>query len=143
MRDVRLAKLADVLVNYSVRVEKDDLVVIRGATPTEPLVLEVFRAVVAAGGRPHVRMFPEEGEEILLKHGSRRQLETVDPLLLYEVETIDCLISLWGGRNTRNLTNCDPAKQAMYSRGRKPIVDRLLQRAAEKRRRLRWVGTEA
>ena len=45
MRDPRLTKLADVLVNYSVAVKPNDFVLIRGATPTEPLVLEVFREV--------------------------------------------------------------------------------------------------
>jgi len=142
MPDPRLAKLADVLVGYCVGVKKNDLVLIRGDIAAEPLALEVCRAVVQAGGRPHIRLAPEEHEEILLKHGDKRQLETPNEILLNEVNTVDCMVAFWGGRNSRYLASCDPAKQASYSKGRKPVLERLLERAAQKKDPLRWVGTQ-
>ena len=58
MRDVRLEKLADVLVNYSVGVKKDQLVRISGPPVSQPLIVELYRKVIAAGGHPSVRMVP-------------------------------------------------------------------------------------
>ena len=52
MRDPRLAKLADVLVNYSVGVKKDQLVRISGPPVSQPLIVELYRKVLAAGGHP-------------------------------------------------------------------------------------------
>ena len=74
MRDPRLEKLADVLVNYSVGVKPDQLVRISGPPVTAPLVVELYRKVLAAGGHPTVRMSPEELGEIFYKSesGARR-----------------------------------------------------------------------
>ncbi len=142
MRDPRLAKLADILVTYSVSVKKGDLVLIRGPVPAEPLVIEVCRAVVTAGGRPHVRMWPEETEEVLLRCGSAKQLETTDPLVLNEVRTIDAMIAISGGRNSRYLSDCDPKKQALAGQGRRPVLELFMKRMSAKHNPLRWVGTQ-
>src|SRR6266404_3015790 len=50
MRDPRLTKLAQVLVNYSVGVKPGQLVRISGPPVASPLVLELFRETVKAGG---------------------------------------------------------------------------------------------
>ena len=43
-------KLASLIVNYSIKVKPDDLVMINSPINAEPLVREVFREVVQAGG---------------------------------------------------------------------------------------------
>jgi leucyl aminopeptidase (aminopeptidase T) len=52
MRDPRLAKLASVLVNYSVGVKKGNLVRIRGAHGSEPLMLEIQREIKLSWKKP-------------------------------------------------------------------------------------------
>src|SRR4051812_14714330 len=52
MRAPRLEKLADVLVNYSVGVKKDQVVRLSGPPVAEPLIVELYRKVIAAGGHP-------------------------------------------------------------------------------------------
>jgi len=46
MRDERIVKLADMLVNYSVAVKPGDKVAIRGSTLAEPLMREVYIKVL-------------------------------------------------------------------------------------------------
>jgi len=143
MRDPRIDKLAQVLVRYSVGVRKDDLVRISGPPVAEPLIVAIFRETLLAGGYPHVRMAPDECEELLLKLGSRRQLTHVSPLARYEVQKIDCAIGIWADENTKALTNVDPARQALFSKSRGPIRQIFLKRAAGKgRTKLRWTGTQ-
>jgi len=139
MRDPRLDKLAKVLVNYSVELKKGDVVSIQGAPVAEPLIVAVYRAALEAGAHPHVRMAPDELTEILLKNGSREQLEFVSPLTMHEMETVDARIGLWAEVNTRALTNTDSAKHAQLSAARKPIMAKFMERAAKKE--LRWTGT--
>ncbi len=140
MRDPRLQKLADVLVNYSVAVKKDQLVRINGSPNSIPLVLEVYRKVLAAGGQPFIRCVPEDATEIMLKHASDPQITFVSPIDVLEYERIDASIGLWGEENTRALTNCDPKRSGLRSKARKPLLDLFLKRAAEGK--LRWVGTQ-
>ena len=80
MRDPRLTKLAQVLVNYSVGITPGKLVRITGPTVAAPLVSELYRQVIAAGGYPWVRLALEELDEILFKHAGDDQLQYLNPI---------------------------------------------------------------
>jgi aminopeptidase len=140
MRDLRLEKLADVLVNYSVGVQKDQVVRISGPPVGQPLVVELYRKVLAAGGYPVVRMMPDELQEIFLKHGSDDQLKHVSPIQVFEYETIDASIGMWGEENTKALSNVDPSRIGLSQAARKPLLDIFMKRSAGGQ--LRWVSTQ-
>ena len=140
MRDPRLEKLADVLVNYSVGVRKGQTVRISGEPVAQPLVVELYRKVLQAGGNPLVRMTPDELAEIFYKNASDEQLRHFSPITLHEIGQIDCTIGIWADENTKALTNCDPKKIGISQAARKPYMEIFLKRAAEGQ--LHWTGTQ-
>jgi aminopeptidase len=140
MRDPRFTKLADVLVNYSVGVKKGQLVRISGPPVAQPLVVELYTKVLAAGGHPKVRMVTQELNEIFLKNASDEQLRYCSPLNLNEYQTLDASIGIWAEENTKALSNCDPKKIGITQAARKPLMDTFMKRAAEGS--LHWVGTQ-
>ncbi len=140
MRDPRIEKLADVLVNYSTRVKKGDVVRLTGALVGRPLIVALYRAVLRAGGQPIVVMGPEECHEIKLTEGSDEQLRFEDPLQQYIIETVDVTIGYWGDENTKALSRVDPKKQALVSQARKKYMTTFMKRFGEGK--LRWVGTQ-
>ena len=140
MQDARIDKLADVLVSYSTGVRPGDLVRIGGSIVSRPLIAAVYRAVLRAGGHPHVQMAPDECAELLLSEGSDEQIRFENPVAQYEVEKIDVAIGIWGDENTKALSQTDPQRQALKSQARKKYLDTFLKRAAEGK--LRWVGTQ-
>ena len=140
MRDPRLVKLADVLVNYSVGVKKGQLVRIAGAPASAPLIAEIYRSTLAAGGYPFVRSAPEELQEIRLKDGADDALKFVSPIDRFEYEQMDCSIGIWAEENTKSLTNIDPKRLSMAEAARKPLLELFLKRFAEGK--LKWVGTQ-
>ena len=140
MRDPRLEKLADVLVNYSAPVKPGDLVRLTGAPVAEPLLTALYRAAIAAGGHPRVSIAPDECAEIKLREGSDEQLKFEDPVTQYEIERIDVSIGCFSQNNTKSLTSVDPARQALVGQARKRYFDTFLGRAAEES--LRWAGTQ-
>lgn len=140
MRDSRIAKLADVLVNYSVGVRKGQSVRITGRPVCQTLVIELYRKVLEAGGHPMIRMAPDETGEIFLKQASDEQLTWVDPVSLYEIQNIDCSIHIWAEENTKSLSNVNPKRIGLRDTARKSIFDTFLTRAAQGK--LRWSGTQ-
>ena len=66
MRDPRYQKLADVVVNYCTGVKEGDLVRLTGSAITEPLLVQLYETVLAAGGNPFIQMAPHECAELLL-----------------------------------------------------------------------------
>ena len=140
MRDPRIDRLADVLVNYSIGVKKGQLVRLAAPPAAMPLIAALYDKVLAAGGQPFVRIAPEETTEMLAKHGSDNQLLFCNPVTLYEYEKIDCSIGIWAEDNTRALTNCDPKRLGIIQSARKPLNDIFFSRAASGQ--LKWVGTQ-
>jgi aminopeptidase len=140
MQDLRLKKLAQVLVGYSTQVQKDDLVEIRGVTIAEPLIIELYTAVLEAGGHPIVTLRPDSLQEIFLRTASEKQLRYISPIARETVERIDVSIGIWADENTKALTGADPKRQAIASAARKELLNRFLERSAKKD--LRCAGTQ-
>jgi len=71
--DIRDQKLAQLITRYSVDVQPGDKVVIRGGVAGEPLIKELYKQVLEAGGHPFLWLeFPWEAE-LLLGRGSEEQ----------------------------------------------------------------------
>lgn len=144
MFDARLEKLCHVLVEYSLAVRRDDLVLISGNPTTEPAIALATRAVLAAGGHPWVRMTSDLCLEALLKHGTERQIAYLAPFEKTIMQAVNARLGFWAEDNSKYLANVDPSRQALLGRARKPVMDTLLKRAALPRndpKRLRWCGT--
>ncbi len=150
MRDQRLDKLADVLVNYSVKVKPGQLVRIVGDQVGMPLLEAIYEAVIKAGGHPLLRCGISSCQDIFLQTASEEQLKYVNPVNLAEVELIDATIGLWADVNTKSATRVDPKRSGLVSSARKPIFETFMKRAAAAEfpeqypgvRPLKWVGTQ-
>src|SRR2546425_10977359 len=86
MADSRHVKLAEVLVRYSTAVRPGDLVLIQAPAVAAPLVCELYRAVLAAGGHPLTRISLAAAEEALMLHGSAAQLDWGNPVRAEDIE---------------------------------------------------------
>ncbi len=138
MRDPRLDKLADVLVNFSTRVRPGDLVAIAAEPAAMPAIEAVTQAVLKAGGNPFWLPRSEQLTEVLLDHGSDEQVCFCSPLMMETYRTIDVQISFWCQLNTRYLGRVDPRRAALLQQARRPWLKEFMARSA--RKELRWVG---
>jgi aminopeptidase len=134
----RLRRFADVLVRYSAGVKEGDLVVIEGTPNVEPLLNELYAAVLRANGLPSPRTVLEL-EEVLLSQGTEAQIAWVNPAQREDVERADVWIVVEAPSNTKALTAIAPERQAAWQRARKALRERYLERALSGE--LRWVLT--
>jgi aminopeptidase len=136
MKDVRVEKLADILVDYSVGVKKDDLVVIRGAYVAEPLILAIYERCLARGAQPMIRASIPQAQPLFYRMAEEHQLDFIWETDRWLYENMDAQFSIIADTNTRQLSKSDPSKQSRVSKARKPLMDRFLNRAADGD--LRW-----
>jgi aminopeptidase len=134
----RLRRLAEVLVGYSAGVKPGDLVVIHGTANVEPLLDELYAAVLRAQGLPSLRATLEL-DELLLAEGSDEQAAWVNPAELEDVERADVWIVVDAPSNTKALTGISPEREALQQRARRELRERYLERALHGE--LRWVLT--
>jgi aminopeptidase len=129
--------MADVLAGYCVGVREGDLVTLESTTHAAPLLRELYRKVLEAGGQPLPRISLEGSSENLLRYGNDEQLDWVNPARADDIETVDVRIVLQAPGNTRRLSNIDPARQARQHRSTERLRTRYLERASAGE--LRWV----
>ncbi len=118
------------LVDYSTRVQPGDLVLVESSPAAAPLVRELYRYVLRAGGHPQLRIALDGIAETLLAHGSDAQLDWLNPARLEDFERADVRIAVEAESNTRNLSGVDPNRQARLARARQELRDRYFARAA-------------
>lgn len=138
--DPRLHRLADVLVNYSTRVQPGDLVVLRAFDDGELLLRALHHATLTAGGNPVVQVMYDWSLYDLIKYGSDAQLDFVNPEMEWANERADARISIIADRNSKFRSNLDPEREQRWHRALKPVTARFMERSASGA--LRWCITQ-
>jgi aminopeptidase len=141
MADPRVDRLARVLVHYSMKVRKGDLVRIGGPALAAPHIAAAYREVLQAGGHPTVRVTVEGLEETFFKLASDEQLRFLSDLDRREVEVLNCELRYLGAYNTRALTRIPPDRMRIRREATREIMNRFMERAAKGE--LRWCLTQA
>ena len=140
MIDPRHEKLADVLVRYSTRVKKGELVGIRADATAMPLIIAVQRACLKAGANCVLLCQPEEWIETLVESGTEEQVAWPSPMMQWYIDTVDVSIGFWAETNPKFMTRYDPRRAALLQQARRPFLKTFMQREAEGT--LRWCGTQ-
>ncbi|MGB6371113.1 MAG: aminopeptidase, partial [Atribacterota bacterium] len=102
-------------------------------------IKESYRLAVELGALPQIMINSEELKEILLKGGSEEQIKYVPDSVKKAFETVDVVLSFFGGTNTRMLSNVNPEKLKLSAQGSSEITRIFFERVAKKE--LRWCGT--
>jgi aminopeptidase len=117
MIDNRWQQLAQILVNYSTRVQPNEKVLITMMeNDTFPLTRSVYAEVVKAGGLPQVEYQSVYLERDLLLYGNEKQLDWVPELNAYGMEWADCYVGLRGATNPHEFTGLPTAKITAHKR---------------------------
>jgi aminopeptidase len=139
MTDSRVENLAKILVQYSTDVQPGQRVAIYGSPLAAPLVREVYREVLRAGGYPYALIELDGLEEILFEVANDDQLNHVSCLEEMVCGEFEVLVSILGQANTRNLSSADPEKQRIRARAHSDLMETYMRRSASKE--LKWCLT--
>jgi aminopeptidase len=139
MTDVRLQRLADVLVHYSTEVQPGEWVGILGDVAAVPALRVVYESVLHAGGYPHVMISDETMLRTFLREASEDQMNWINPSDALYYEKADVYIRVSSSTNTRAMTGIPARRMQQRSSALSPLLTTRLNRAAEGK--FKWVGT--
>lgn len=139
MRDPRIEKLAQVLVQYSVNVKPGEKIQIRGPVAAAPLIKELYRYALRAGAYVFPEIQLNDLTEIRFKEASDEQLTYVPELDKYRAEYFDASIYVMADENTRYLSGIDPKRIAKSRSVRREISK--IEDAREMAGKYRWCLT--
>ena len=84
MIDIRVQKLARVLIHHSLSIQPGNTLRIRGSVAALPLLQAAYYEALKAGALIIARLDHDSFQEMLLRDGTPGQLAFVNPLLIQE-----------------------------------------------------------
>ena len=122
--DLRVKQLADVLVNYSCNVQKNEMVLINyEGECCKPLVKQLIKNIYARGGMPYVEMRDSSVTREILLGATEEQMDFLNEYQLMQMKGMDCYIAIRAGSNTSELSDVPSDKLNMYYRKTQPVLD--------------------
>jgi len=113
MKDVRYTQLADVLVSYSLNVQKDESVLIDAMDMSYEIISELVQAVTAKGGHAFVKTSSSKVVRALYLYGSLKTFEVMAETDLAFMKQMQGYISLRNYDNSFEF--CDVPAEKMMS----------------------------
>ena len=113
MADPRIAKLAQVIVNYSLKLQPGESLYLSTSPFANELNLAIYKEATLAGAHIFPHSSIPGAQELFYKHATDKQLEYISPVLRTILDESDAYLNIGADHNTRELSGVDPARQGI------------------------------
>src|SRR5438094_137155 len=120
MHDDRFDKLRKLLVEYSVRLKRNETVLIEAFDIPDEMTIALIRAVRKAGGVPFAQTYYTRVNRALALEASDRQLNLMASHELTRMKKMNAYIAVRGSNNITELSDVPPQK--MKLRAMSPLM---------------------
>lgn len=121
--DSRFSKLADVLTQHSINLQKGEKVLIDVCDIPEGMVIATIRSVRARGGIPFVNLGSGRIQRELLTALDRGQYDAQMVWQLEQMKAMDAYIGIRGAGNIYELSDVPPDNMTQASRSMKAVLE--------------------
>ncbi len=116
MQDLRINRLAEVLVNYSVALKKGEKILIEAKGIDYMLVNAIVKEVYKVGGYPFVEIYDNRVTRQLMLGNSQEYAELKAKYDAYRMAEMDAYIGIRGGENCNELADVPEDKMQIESK---------------------------
>ena len=128
MVDQRIKRLAEILVNYSIKVKKNSIIALNFEIDAKDLALECYKLILQKEAFPVVNSSVPGFSYQYYQLATEEMLKKKPEIELFKAKKTDGTISIGAEYNTREFTNVDPKKISLRARVNKPISDIVLKK---------------
>jgi aminopeptidase len=123
MHDDRFEKLAKLLVEYSIRLKRNETVLIEAFDIPDEMTIALIRAVRKAGGVPFAQTYYTRVNRALALEASDRQLNLMASHELTRMKKMNAYIAVRGSNNITELSDVPPEKMKLIGRKMRRVQD--------------------
>src|SRR5712675_2654917 len=123
MHDERFDKLAKLLVEYSIRLKRNETVLIEAFDIPDEMTAALIRAARNAGGIPFAQVYHVRVNRALALEASDRQLNIMASHELARMKKMNAYIAMRGSHNITELADVPPEKMQLIGKKMRPIQD--------------------
>src|SRR5215813_122857 len=128
MHDGRFDKLAKLLVEYSIRLKRNETVLIEAFDIPDEMTVALIRAVRNAGGVPFAQVYNARVNRALALEASDRQLNLAASHELGRMKKMNAYIAVRGSHNITELSDVPPDKMQLIGKKMRPVQDQRVKR---------------
>ena len=139
MTDPRVAKLAKVMVHYSLQIKPGQQVFLQTNPLADEFNLAFLEEVTRAGAHLYIVNAVNGAEEVFLKNASNKQLDYISPVSQLLYKTFDARMVVESEYNTRSLAGAEPKRIARVRKARGPLFKIFIDRISK--RNMHWCFT--
>jgi aminopeptidase len=123
MHDERFDKLAKLLVEYSIRLKRNETVLIEAFDIPDEMTTALVRAARNAGGVPFAQVYHARVNRALALEASDRQLNIVASHELARMKKMNAYIAMRGSHNVTELADVPPDKMQLIGKKMRSVQD--------------------
>ena len=123
MQDPRFDKLADVLVNYSTRLKRNETILIEAFDVPDEMTVALLRAARKAGAIPFTQIHHGRVTRELALLANERQLNLTAIHELARMKRMDAYIALRGSNNITELSDVPAEQMKLVAKKMRPVID--------------------
>src|SRR5213595_3772113 len=123
MHDARFDKHAKLLVEYSIRLKRNETVLIEAFDVPDEMTIALIRAARKAGGMPFVQVYHARVNRVLALEASDRQLNLLASHELARMKKMDAYIAVRGSNNITELSDVPVDKMKLIAKKLQPVQD--------------------
>ena len=123
MHDERFDKLAKLLVEYSIRLKRNETVLIEAFDTPDEMAVALVRAVRNAGGVPFALVYHARVNRALAIEASDRQLTLMAGHELARMKKMNAYIAVRGSHNITELSDVPADKMKLIGKKMRPVQD--------------------
>ena len=114
MKDPRVAKLADILIGYSTRVQPGEKVLVEAYDAPDEVVTALVDRIAQAGGLPFVTLKRNKVLRALYKHATKEQMRLTGELEQARMAGMDAYLGVRGADNSAEHSDVPDAQMKLY-----------------------------
>jgi aminopeptidase len=123
MTDLRYPKLARLLVDYSLALQKGDRVLLDMIDVPDEFSIELMRAARRAGAIPLIEVRHSRISRETLLRTDRRHAELVRDIELFRMKKVQAYVAIRGAHNATETSDVPGDRLALYSRTLRPVLN--------------------
>jgi aminopeptidase len=123
MHDIRFDNLAKLLVEYSIRLKRNENVLIEAFDTPDEMTIALIRAARKVGGIPFVQTYHAQVNRALALEASDRQLNLLASHELARMKKINAYIAVRGSNNITELSDVPAEKMKLLAKKMRPVQD--------------------
>src|SRR5499427_8410535 len=128
MHDQRFDKLAKLLVEYSIRLKRNETVLIEAFDIPDEMTAALIRAARNAGGVPFAQVYQARVNRALALEASDRQLNIMASHELARMRKMNAYIAMRGSHNITELADVPADKMQLIGKKMRPVQDQRVKR---------------